>query len=123
MDAQKMTQEFRIKQWGDIFRECRNSDMTIKSWCAEQGINLKSYYYWQSKLRRLAGEKYAMMPSTEQGIANAKSEPVFTEVKIPRYEAALPAITVHISGAEIEIHNGADAGVIENTIRALRSIC
>ena len=123
MDAQEMTQEFRIKQWGDIIEECSNSGMTKINWCKEHRINLKSYYYWQNKVRKLAGEKYAIIQSIDQGITNAKPESVFTEIKIPRYETAMPAITVRLAEAEIEIHNGADACVIENTIRALKSVC
>ena len=30
--------------------DCRNSGVTVKAWCASQGISEKSYYYRQRKV-------------------------------------------------------------------------
>lgn len=123
MDVQKMTQEFRLKQWADTVKECRSSGKTIKSWCEEQGINLKSYYYWQRKVRLAAGEKLAMIPNIEHGIATAETKPVFAEIKLSQCETALPAVTLRLNNAILEIHNGTERSTIENTLQALRSLC
>jgi hypothetical protein len=123
MDVQKITREFRIKHWIDIIKECRSSGQTIKSWCEEQGINLKSYYYWQRKVRKVTGEKYAMIPGIEHGIASIGPDPVFAEIKLQQYKTALPAVTIHLNNATLEIQNGAERSTIENTLRALRSLC
>ena len=123
MNVQKMTQEIRIKQWVDIIRECRNSGMTNKSWCEEQGVNLKSYYYWQRKVRRIAGEKYAMVQSSKNPIACEDAKPVFTEMRLPKYETTTPAVTLRIDSAVLEIQNEAERTTIENVLQALRNSC
>ena len=123
MNVQNMTQEIRIKQWINIIRECRNSGMTNKSWCEEQGVNLKSYYYWQRKVRKMAGEKYAIVQSSKNRIAYEDSKPVFTEMKLPKYETTKPAVTLRIDSAVLEIQNEAELTTIENTLQALRSSC
>lgn len=108
MDVQKMKREFRLKQWIDMVKECRSSGKTIKGWCEEQGINLKSYYYWQRKVQRAAGKKLAMIPSMESGIATTKVKPVFAEIKFSQCKTALPAVTLRLNNAIIEIQNGAE---------------
>ena len=123
MNVQNMTQEIRIKQWINIIRECHNSGMTNKSWCEEQGVNLKSYYYWQRKVRKMAGEKYAIVQSSKNRIEYEDSKPVFTEMKLPKHETTKPAVTLRIDSAVLEIQNEAELTTIENTLQALRSSC
>ena len=43
--------DVRKKQWAEIIQACQNSGMTVKAWCLENGINIKSYYYRLRKLR------------------------------------------------------------------------
>ena len=43
--------ETRRKQWRNIIMECNNSGMEKKTWCQQNGISLRSIYYWQKKLR------------------------------------------------------------------------
>ena len=39
-----------LAQWQQLVYDCRNSDMTVKAWCAENGISEKTYYYRQRKV-------------------------------------------------------------------------
>lgn len=50
----KSTYEIRLAQWTKIVEECsrRPSGMTVTKWTEEHGIGIKSYYYWQRKVRR-----------------------------------------------------------------------
>lgn len=123
MDVQKMKQEYRLKQWSDTVKECRSSGKTIKGWCEEQGISLKSYYYWQRKVRIAAGEQLAMIPNVEHRIATTTTKPVFAEIKLSQYGTDLPAVTLRLNNAILEIHNGAERSTIENTLQALKILC
>ncbi len=49
--------------------------------------------------------------------------PVFTEIKVPTIEATQPAIILKLNNAVIEIRNSATNRIIENTLKALKSIC
>ena len=53
-----ITREMHLMQWTPIIQECRNSNMTVKAWCQTNNINLKQYYYWQSKIREAAYETF-----------------------------------------------------------------
>ena len=47
----KVTSDLRRQQWISIIRECRNSGQTVTSWCEQNGVHIKSYYYWLRRLR------------------------------------------------------------------------
>ena len=42
--------ESYINIWRERVMACRSSGKTIVDWCAENGINLKTYYYWQKRV-------------------------------------------------------------------------
>jgi hypothetical protein len=120
MDVQKVTREVRLHQWSNLLKECQSSGMNVKNWCSTQGINTRVYYYWLKKARESACremEAYHSKP-LQQPISE---KPIFAEVS--RLPVKTVAIMVRLEGVEVEIHNGADASVIENTIRVLKSIC
>ena len=87
--------------------QCRDSGLSVRQWCQEHGVNISSYYKWQRKV-------YAA--------AKARQESRFVEVT-PTQPVAVSgvAVTVRIAGAELGIHNGADAATVEAVLRAVKS--
>jgi len=55
-DVLAVRNELRLQNWTEIIRECQESGMTNKEFCAQRGITEKSYYYWLRKIRRAATE-------------------------------------------------------------------
>ena len=45
----------REKQWLAMLGEQKESGLTIKDWCRENGISENSFYYRQNKLRKRIG--------------------------------------------------------------------
>jgi hypothetical protein len=120
MDMQKITQTIRLKEWKLQAEECQGSGKTVKAWCEEHGIKQKTYYYRLNKVRDAACRELAINQSRENGTDDT---PVFAEVNITRCGNSNPAITLRLGSAEAEIHNGAEAAVIENTLRILKELC
>ena len=58
MDLSSLTPDKQVKlqYWLDVIRQCRASGLTNQIWCEQHDISLKSYYYWLSKIRKLALE-------------------------------------------------------------------
>lgn len=56
MDISLLTPDKQVKlqHWLDVIRQCRASGMTNQEWCEQNGVSLKSYYYWLAKIRKLA---------------------------------------------------------------------
>ena len=104
---QVYNEQNKLAQWAQIVSQCRGSGISVRQWCQENGINISSYYKWQRKV-------YAA--------AQAQQERSFVEVT-PVQPAAVGgvAVTLRIAGAELDIHNGADAATVEAVLRAVKS--
>ena len=101
---QAYNEQNKLAQWVQIVSQCRDSGLGVRQWCQEHGVNISSYYKWQRKV-------YAM--------AQAQQEIQFAEVTPERPVGV--AVTVRIAGTEAEIHNGADAAIVEAVLRILKS--
>ena len=44
-------QQMKLREWAEQIEARRASGMTVQSWCAENGLNVKTYYYHLRKVR------------------------------------------------------------------------
>ena len=104
---QVYNEQAKLAQWAQVVSRCRGSGLSVRQWCQENGVNISSYYKWQRKV-------YAA--------AQAQQERSFLEVT-PVQPAAVGGVvvTLRIAGAELDIHNGADAATVEAVLRAVKS--
>ena len=54
MEIKAMKREYPLQQWQEIFRERRESGLTVKAWCTKREISENSYYYHLKKYRHAA---------------------------------------------------------------------
>ena len=85
--------ESYIQIWRERVMACRSSGKTIVDWCEENGINLKTYYYWQKRV--WDKEIMDLSPETKTKLLEARSVQ-FAQVKTPLRSAVL-GITMHFS--------------------------
>lgn len=69
--------EFRLQQWADIIKNCQSSSQTVVSWCKENGINIKTYYYWLRKLRL-----HMMDERSLSAVGQEESPPCFKKLDV-----------------------------------------
>lgn len=121
MDIQKLNRSGRLREWAEMVGQCRNSGMTVSAWCAEQGISPKTYYY---RLKRVCEAIPEVTRPGYLSLPQGETQPMFAEVTAAgRCSRRDRAITVRFGCAEIDIHNGAEPGIIEAALRALSIIC
>ena len=91
MDKQSL--EIRTRQWYEIILEANSSSLSKKEWCRQNSISLKSFYYWQRKLRQKEAEKLrdvtpAALTCLNETSAHSLSAntPVETEERIREHE-------------------------------------
>jgi hypothetical protein len=115
MTTQEIIQDYRLREWALMVTEQRDSGHSVRKWCAEQGINVKTYYYRRNRVR----EELTQAANTTDIMNQVKSanKTVFAALPMPKSRCA--AITVHIGGNTAEIQNGTDAETIENVVRVL----
>jgi hypothetical protein len=82
MDTGRKTQETRLNHWVGVLRERAESGQTVKLWCKENNICVKTYYYWQRKLRE------ASCDAKEKQQASKQSQlpiPIFKKVQLIKH--------------------------------------
>ena len=106
-ELQTMNGQNKLTLWAERVSACRSSALGVRDWCRENEICEQTYYRWQKKL---------------YGIAKAQQEqPRFSEITPAQITPGLAAVTVRISGAEIDIQNGADEETVAMALRLLKS--
>ena len=131
MDLSSLTPDKQVKlqYWLDVIRQCRASGLTNQIWCEQHDISLKSYYYWLSKIRKLALEE---LPRKKNGIhmctdqhstALTESPAEFAELSLPdrNISRSTPAAILHIGSITVEVYEGISAQMLENILKAVQS--
>ena len=107
---QVVSRQERLDYWTGIIMARRSSGMTVRSWCQENNISEKTYYYWQKRLFNRLSEQ------------QQPSQPTFAELTpVSKANTGRIAVTVRLPGAEADIHTGADAALVEAVLRVLKS--
>ena len=128
MEIENVRRSSQYGRWAEMVQECRNSGQTVRVWCEDNGVNIKTYYYRLRRLRLIAlGNK-----ETNMGTLPTKVEgyPAFAELRLaetalPETQVAvsgMPAVTIRVGPMTISIHNEAGAAVITNVIKAVNEI-
>ena len=127
MEITNMKRSVRLQQWGEMIQSRQESGLTVDTWCQENGISKKTYYYRLRKVRLAALNDISdprMIPM------QPAADPVFAELKLSgEYHTVTaecgmrPSVLVTLGAATIGINNGADPGVVANVIRVVREIC
>ena len=109
----QIVHEVRRANWASIISECSQSTLTKLEWCRQNGISIKSFYYWQRKLRKEAVQVSGELPAAR----------AFAEVTVhPVQEADMPpdgvAAVLHKSGMHIEIMNTVSEDFLTKLMRA-----
>ncbi len=121
MNMQKITQDLRLEEWKQQVEECQSSGKSVSAWCEENGLKPKTYYYRLNKVRDAVCRELTAIKNQD---IKPNVSPSFAEVSIKRNgNKNEPAITLRIGNTEVDIHNGAEPAVIENTLRILGDLC
>ena len=91
-----------------MLRECKESGLTVKNWCAERGITEHAYYYRLRKLRQAACD--ALQQAQPVQLAELPLIP-----KEPEFQAQLRLTT---RGGTLEIANAGRA-VLDHVLRVM----
>ena len=95
-----------LAEWSRQFEECRNSGLSMRSWCEQHQIAVSTFHYRQQKVWK------ALQKSSK-----------FIEVPLSPDESHNNniAATVKVESICAEIHNGADEATLTAIFRALKS--
>ena len=53
-ELQQLNEQNKLAMWAGRISECRNSGLTVKRWCKENGVGEQTYYKWQKRVFSLS---------------------------------------------------------------------
>ena len=108
----QLVTSFREKQWLAMLNEQKQSGLTVKDWCSENGISENCFYYRQHRLRERIGSAL----------------PTFVELKPPAEPQEAPHLenlnrtaTIRIGDIVVDLSNQASTILIKNILEALHA--
>ena len=102
----------KMAEWRVRIGECRNSGRTIKGWCKENHICLKTYYKWQ----RIIWDAEAENRSIEPVKTGAMQFAVIPQISIES-DSQQAEIVIRKGDWRIELQNNANPAIISQIMQ------
>ena len=115
---QTLGQRQRLLEWSQRVADCRQSGMSVKRWCDENGVSPKTYYTWQKKVFSVMVEQQKLQLEAEG------REGCFVELPAPQPIQQTPSdlvASVQVGQASVNIYSGANPELAQALVQALKS--
>jgi hypothetical protein len=115
----RITHEMSLIKWASIIDECRNSGMTVRSWCLNKNINASQFYYWE---RRVSGKQFDTLKRTEsQSKSNFVQLQVLADSLIST-SSFKTDMRIHIGNSILEISNSVSEELLSNVLKVMSDV-
>ena len=150
-NTREIAKEYRMSHWAGIMRERTESGLSIRAFCAREGMHVNRYHYWQRRLRSAAMEYGKVEPnygepklyersSVNSAVSAAMPgkveaiEPVptgWTQV-VPLEESNKsiavktmnsPEVTIEIGKCRVSANDSTDTELLAKVCKMLVSLC
>ena len=128
-ELSKLNHHNNLAQWQQMVYDCRNSGMTVRTWCLAQGISEKSYYYrqrkvWEAAQREQEDKQETLLPSPHTA-GNPTSLPAIIPCAQPLVSqhsesAKTPALVLRSQTWTLEVNLGCDPELLRLALRAVK---
>lgn len=116
MGVRELKHGAKLQEWSARITECRSSGKRVKEWCAAQGINAKTYYYWEKQFVTEASQQLAL-PKPEQSATLMRVNPdILSDAGT---EIIASGITIRHGESFITLPGGSSVETIANLVKAL----
>ncbi|MBQ4511916.1 MAG: hypothetical protein II969_02910 [Anaerolineaceae bacterium] len=102
----------KMAEWRVRIGECRNSGRTIKEWCKENQICLKTYYKWQRIIWDAEAENRSIEPVKTGAMQFAEIPQISIESDSQQAE-----IVIRKGDWRIELQNNANPAIISQIMQ------
>ena len=102
--ALAVRREYRLQEWAKIVKRCRESGMSNREFCRENGIPEKTFYYRLRQLREAAMEQ----------------TPRLVELEGPAAPSEGP-LRIQYRGASLELPENIDMDALAALLRSIQS--
>ena len=116
ISVQELKHAARLQEWSARVAECRSSGISVKAWCAEQGIALKTYYNWEKQIVKAATQQYALPAPAQTGLLMQVNPDTMPSGETAAIESD---ITIRHGESIITLPVGSSAEAVANLVKAL----
>ena len=108
--------ESYLQLWRGRVMECRSSGKSVAEWCGENGINIKTYYYWQMRVWDKATQ--SLIQTEQSGLS--QSDPVqFAQVNLGCVDSTDADIVIRKDSWTVEVRNTASPVLLNAVLQAV----
>ena len=108
--------ESYLQLWRGRVMECRNSGKTIAVWCKENGINIKTYYFWQ---KRVWDKETQTLIQIGQNQLSQPQAVQFAQVNLGMETSSDADIVIRKDDWTVEIRNTANPALLSTVLQAV----
>ena len=108
----KYTNDLKMQKWTGIVVNCNESGMSKTAWCRENNVSIKSFFYWQHKLRMKMIDSSPTTKATEIVQINLHGETI-------RQKSAEPSDVIVIRKNGVTVELPMTESTVESVIRGL----
>ena len=119
-DLIELNHRKNLARWQQLVYDCRNSGMTVRAWCAQNGITEKAYFYRQRKV----WEAVRQLEETQEASRQADL-PAIIPCAAPLVTAKpdavqSPAIVLRNRDWTVEVNPGCDPELLRLALRSVK---
>ena len=116
MGVRELKHTAQLREWSARIAECRSSGMGVKGWCAAQGINTKTYYYWEKQFVTEASQQLALPGPVQSATLMRVNPDMLSDTGA---ESIASGITIRHGESVITLPGGSGVETIANLVKAL----
>ncbi len=105
------------QEWFDLITQCKQSGLSNKAWCQENGISIATFYY---HAKELSLQEQEIVPVDMETFQISEAFPTCSSEHNRPNDVA---IEMKYQGMNLIIHSQASGSVIYDTLKALRELC
>ena len=137
MQVQTVKRMIQIQEWAAQISAWKQSGQTIKQWCAENGMDRKTFYYHRKRVReemleayesanavQLARPDHVHLPA-EQSVPDFAGANIYPPremsafVSLPMPQGTGAAISFRLGDFVVDIQNDADGILVEQVLKVV----
>jgi putative transposase len=115
MDTENITTEYRLSQWAQLLKSRLDSGQSIKDFCQTIGIKRNVYFYWQRKLRKVAGAEFKKPEDLNNSVPGGW-------MQIAPLQQMKPKLEIEVNGCHLSVNAETDTELLAKICRVLRSL-
>lgn len=114
--VQEMKLAVRMQEWSVRIAECRNSGMSVRAWCNEQGISVQTYYRWEKRFVEKAARQLSLPAPTRAGLLMRINPETMPSDEM---NTVASCITIRHGESVIALPAGSSAEAVADLVKAL----